>query len=107
MTQTLFELRLQRVVLRGTVVVLQFDVDIAEWILSVSGPARQVGRLTIRSGAIALRRKNRSAIQIGKVPGVMTEGSDIGNGRRVVPTEKMFDSPEDPRTQDYVHGRFG
>ena len=23
------------------------------------------------------------------------------------PTEKMFDSPEDPRTQDYVHGRFG
>jgi phosphate transport system ATP-binding protein len=23
------------------------------------------------------------------------------------PTEMMFDSPEDPRTQDYVHGRFG
>jgi phosphate transport system ATP-binding protein len=22
-------------------------------------------------------------------------------------TEKMFGSPEDPRTQDYVHGRFG
>ena len=23
------------------------------------------------------------------------------------PTEKMFDSPEDPRTLEYVHGRFG
>jgi phosphate transport system ATP-binding protein len=23
------------------------------------------------------------------------------------PTKKIFDSPEDPRTEDYVHGRFG
>ncbi len=23
------------------------------------------------------------------------------------PTAKMFDSPEDPRTLDYVYGRFG
>ena len=23
------------------------------------------------------------------------------------PTEAMFDNPQDPRTADYVHGRFG
>lgn len=23
------------------------------------------------------------------------------------PTEAMFNSPQDPRTSDYVHGRFG
>jgi phosphate transport system ATP-binding protein len=23
------------------------------------------------------------------------------------PTEQMFDAPADPRTADYVHGRFG
>jgi hypothetical protein len=23
------------------------------------------------------------------------------------PTEAMFESPQDPRTSDYVHGRFG
>ena len=23
------------------------------------------------------------------------------------PTELMFESPQDPRTSDYVHGRFG
>jgi phosphate transport system ATP-binding protein len=35
---------------------------------------------------------------------------DEGEPGRIVeigPTEKIFDDPDDPRTADYVHGRFG
>ena len=35
---------------------------------------------------------------------------DEGEPGKIVevgPTEKIFDDPDDPRTADYVHGRFG
>ena len=30
-----------------------------------------------------------------------------GEQIEVAPTEKLFTSPDDPRTLDYIHGRFG
>src|SRR5262249_56319071 len=48
----------------------------------------------------AARVSNRCAFFLAEqgTPGVIVEHG---------PTEAMFSSPQDPRTADYVHGRFG
>jgi phosphate transport system ATP-binding protein len=36
--------------------------------------------------------------------------ADKGEPGRIVefgPTSELFNSPNDPRTEDYIHGRFG
>ena len=48
----------------------------------------------------AARVSQQSAFFLAEqgTPGVIVESSD---------TTKMFTAPEDPRTEDYVNGRFG
>ena len=61
------------------------------------GGAYMGGRVVSGEGDLLTLLKSVSAALGGMAGGIVEQG----------PTAMMFDAPSDPRTMDYVNGRFG
>jgi phosphate transport system ATP-binding protein len=67
-----------------------------------------VGELTDRVSILIVTHNMQQAARVSQYCAFLLPDSDrVGHLVEVSSTQKMFSSPSDPRTDDYICGRFG
>lgn len=67
-----------------------------------------VGELTERVSIVIVTHNMQQAARVSQYCAFLLPDDDrVGHLVEVSPTQKMFSSPSDPRTDDYICGRFG
>ena len=67
-----------------------------------------MGELKNRVTIVIVTHNMQQAARISDLCAFLLMGDDgAGDQIEVAPTSKLFNNPEDPRTLDYIHGRFG